>query len=226
MAEIPVQRKGGVPGWAWALGALAVVAAIILIAVFTGNGERGRAAMTDRERAGQEQGQGGTQGAGGQQDETGRLGAVRGGGEVTRMEVAQVLAVQDPSTLFGKQVQMVGVQAQRVVSDRIFAVGPDQERVVYVMLAPELDRGAAEQRIVVKAGDRLDLTGTIEDAAEDRMRAAASRELSAQETAGVRGQRVYLLARQIRGASGNGSGQTGQTGQGQPAQTGQGEGAK
>lgn len=85
---------------------------------------------------------------------------------------------------------------QSVIGDRPFWVGRSNNERLAVVLDPSLDKGSAENKIVVKAGQTLNLTGVLKP-----MPPAAQAQklwgLSAAEAQGLQSQAVYLQADKI-----------------------------
>lgn len=82
-----------------------------------------------------------------------QIGTARGGGE--NVEGSNLFAVQDPASLIGRDVSLPQVTVQGVLGDRIFQVGPDQNRTFIVRTTEPIGE--------IQAGDRVKISGTIRD---------------------------------------------------------------
>jgi hypothetical protein len=93
-------------------------------------------------------------------------------------------------------VQFTEVNVQSVIGDRPFWVGRSNNERLAVVLDPALDKGSAENKVVVKAGQTLNVTGVLKP-----MPPAAQAQkqwgLSATEAQQLQTQAVYLQADKI-----------------------------
>ncbi|MBD2452203.1 hypothetical protein H6G76_34910 [Nostoc sp. FACHB-152] len=80
-----------------------------------------------------------------------------------------VITNANKQTLVNKPVQFSNVKVQSVVGDRTFWVGSNSTQRVFVVLAPNLDAGSAENKVVVKPGQTLDLAGALKALRGDKM---------------------------------------------------------
>ncbi|MDZ8052598.1 MAG: hypothetical protein RMX68_029065 [Aulosira sp. ZfuVER01] len=101
-------------------------------------------------------------------------------------------------TLVNRPVQFTNVNVQSVVGDRTFWVGSSNTQRVFVVLAPNLDAGTAENKIVVKKGQTLDLAGVLKPVPSVKQAQQQWKGLTATEAQGLKNQIVYLQANQIR----------------------------
>ncbi|BAY09672.1 hypothetical protein [Calothrix sp. NIES-2098] len=109
-----------------------------------------------------------------------------------------VITNANKQTLVNRPVQFSNVRVQSVVGDRTFWVGSSNTQRVFVVLAPKLDAGSAEQKIVVKPGQTLDLAGVLKSVPSVKQAQQQWKGLTATEAQGLKNQVVYLEANQIR----------------------------
>lgn len=167
MAEIPVERKGGIPWWAWLL--LALVAAALLIWAFTGDDDD-VAGLPEERAVLAEQG-------------------VVGGGPIT--SVAGIM-LADHAGLIGKEVALQDVRVQEVVSDRGFFEGPTREESVFVVLDQvPTPTTPTEGRYDVTAGQTIDVNGYVR--AADDVRFATVQGMPADAEVVVHAQSLDIL---------------------------------
>lgn len=186
MAEIPVERKHGAPGWLWPvilIGALGL-AGLIFYLVSRDGRETASTAPAPTTQAAQQPGTPG--------------GAALGAQAIT--DVNYLTSQTDKAALAGRRVQLSSVTVQRVMSDRVFSVGSGAGQEMFVILDEKLDRGGAEQIVAVKPGQVLSLSGVIERAPSAETASERTRGLNAAEAGAIKDQQVYLLAQAIRGA--------------------------
>lgn len=132
MAEIPVQRKGGMPWWGWAL--LAVLAVALLIWLFTSMND------ADREEA-----------------VNLRAPAVLAAADAPATTIAAARSAEP-----GRAVALEGVRVLSVLGDRGFLVGPSAEESVLVVLdQTPTPNTPTEGRYDVTAGQMVDVNGVV-----------------------------------------------------------------
>lgn len=183
MAEIPVERKTA-PPFVWPLiiiGLLGVLGLIVYLRRQSGDVANNTPARTAP--------------AAGQADNP------QGPGQASLAaqpltDVNAMTTAREPAALAGRRAQLSGVIVQRVLSDRVFVVGNGAGQEVLVVLDEKLDRGAAEQRVVVKAAQTVALDGVVE---RSPGAGATARGLNEADSAALRGQPIYLLAQSIKG---------------------------
>jgi len=93
-------------------------------------------------------------------------------------------------------VQFTQVKVQSVIGDRPFWVGRSNNERLAVVLDPSLDNGSAENKIVVKAGQTLNVAGVLK-AMPTAAQAQKLWGLKAEEAKGLQSQAVYLQADKI-----------------------------
>ena len=108
-----------------------------------------------------------------------------------------ISTTQQKQTLSNKRAQLTNVTAQSVVGDRTFWVGSSNTQQLFVVLAPRLDQGSAENKIVVKPGQTLNLSGVLKPM-PSQQQAQTEWGLSAAEAQTLRNQSLYLEAEQIK----------------------------
>ncbi|MBD2255919.1 hypothetical protein H6G14_32715 [Nostoc parmelioides FACHB-3921] len=109
-----------------------------------------------------------------------------------------VITNANKQTLIDKPVQFTNVKVQSVVGDRTFWVGSSNAQRVFVVLAPNLDEGTVENKVVVKPGQTLDLAGVLKPVPSVKQAQQQWKGLSATEAQGLKEQIIYLQASQIR----------------------------
>ncbi|WP_146131511.1 hypothetical protein [Merismopedia glauca] len=76
-------------------------------------------------------------------------------------DVVIIAKAPTKEALVGRRVQFTNTDVIKVIGDRPFWVGRSNTEGLAVVLDPSLDKGAAEEQIQVKAGQKLDLTGVL-----------------------------------------------------------------
>jgi len=109
-----------------------------------------------------------------------------------------VITNANKQTLVNKPVDFKNVNVQSVVGDRTFWVGANNTQRVFVVLAPNLDAGTTENKVVVKPGQTLDLTGVLKAVPSVKQAQQQWKGLTAAEAQGLKNQILYLEADQIR----------------------------
>ncbi|BAZ00760.1 hypothetical protein NIES37_47560 [Tolypothrix tenuis PCC 7101] len=119
---------------------------------------------------------------------------------VQTQPITDVLVITNANkqTLVNRPVQFTNVNVQSVVGDRTFWVGSSNAQRVFVVLAPNLDAGSAENKVVVKAGQTLDLAGVLKLVPSVKQAQQQWKGLTATEAQGLKNQVIYLEASQIR----------------------------
>jgi hypothetical protein len=108
-----------------------------------------------------------------------------------------ITAAPNQQLLAGKRVQFTNVKVGSVVGDRTFWVGPNNTQQLFVVLSPPLDEGSAEDRIVVREGQTLDLTGVLK-VMPNPQQAQKQWDLSDAEAQELNGEALYLETEDIR----------------------------
>ncbi|HEY9693042.1 MAG TPA: hypothetical protein V6D15_12595 [Oculatellaceae cyanobacterium] len=106
-------------------------------------------------------------------------------------DVTVIVTEPSPQSLVNRRVEFTNVKVQNVNGDRTFWVGQSNNQRLFVVLDPALDKGSAENKVSIKAGQLLDTTGTIK-----KMPTAAQAQqqwgLSAAEAQAIQNQTIYL----------------------------------
>lgn len=112
-------------------------------------------------------------------------------------DVVIITRTDNPQILANKRVQFTDVKVQNVSGDRTFWVGPNNTQQLFVVLDPTLDSGNAEEKIVVKTGQTVSLTGLLRPMPSIQQ-AQTQWGLSAAEAQALKNQALYLQAEQIK----------------------------
>ncbi len=112
-------------------------------------------------------------------------------------DVGIIATAPTQQSLANKQVQLTNVTAQSVVGDRTFWVGSNNAQQLFVVLSPPLDAGSAENRVVVKPGQTVSVTGVLKPMPTPQQ-AETEWGLSAEEAQAIGNQTLYLQANQIK----------------------------
>ncbi len=106
-------------------------------------------------------------------------------------DVTVIVTEPSPQSLVNRRVKFTNVKVQNVNGDRTFWVGQSNNQRLFVVLDPALDKGSAENKVAIKAGQLLDTTGTIK-----KMPTAAQAQklwgLTAAEAQSIQNQTIYL----------------------------------
>ncbi|MBD2437701.1 hypothetical protein [Nostoc sp. FACHB-110] len=108
-----------------------------------------------------------------------------------------VITNANKQTLVNRPVRFSNVNVQSVVGDRTFWVGSSTTQRVFVVLAPNLDAGSIENKVVVKPGQTLDLAGVLKPVPSVQQAQKQWKGLTAAEAQGLKNQIIYLEANQI-----------------------------
>lgn len=167
MAEIPVEKKGGIPWWVWLLLALLLLG--LLFWLFADDDEAeivdpvapvavetdvGALPADDAALAGAA---------------AGTAAGVAADGPIT--DLATIASATDDS-LVGREVRLTNVLAPAVPEDAGFWVGEGSERVWVVLEEVRTPGTPIEGRVNVDPGDRVDIIGTLRSNPEARAGAA------------------------------------------------------
>ncbi|MFB2934571.1 hypothetical protein ACE1B6_04775 [Aerosakkonemataceae cyanobacterium BLCC-F154] len=112
-------------------------------------------------------------------------------------DVSVITNTSDRQSILNKQVQLTNVTVQTVNGDRTFWIGQPNGQPVFVVLEPPLDAGSAENKIVIKPGQTLNLTGVLKPLPTDTQ-AQQQWGLSPAETQRLQNQALYLQAGQVQ----------------------------
>ncbi len=209
MAEIPIERKGGIPWWAWLLGLLALLLLLILLmrgcndgAVVVNDNNANRAASNANTNANLNNANTGAGMSGNANANANSAQVNVNGGPLT--DIATFVSATDRASFIGRSAQLTGVEVQRVLSDRAFTVGPRRGQEMYVILDDRLNSGGAEKKVVVKPGQKLTLSGSLVkppsgEIAEEQNKPGALK-LNPAEASEMKQQQDYLHADQLGAA--------------------------
>jgi len=149
MAEIPIERKSGIPWWVWLILALVIA---LLIWMFSGDDDADRVATDLTPVAVAPVADGPVLPGANVQD---------GAGPIT--DLAMITGASGLTAMVGRQVQLVNVQVREVVGDRTFWVGPSADQRAFVVLneVPTPSQPGVEGRYDVTTGQVINVNGTI-----------------------------------------------------------------
>jgi hypothetical protein len=206
MAEIPVRRKSGVPGWMWPLGLIALL--LLGALLLRGYSERNtvldtntddanlttnrNASITDNSNASADvensNSRTTTQGV-----ETAK------GSRVT--DVGIYGSTKDKLSLAGRRIDLRNVKVKRVLSDRVFTVTSGNSEM-FAMLDENLDpAGSKKKQTRMRAGQTVNLGGTFQRIPSEQIKDARRRDLNARQYAQMKGQRIYLHTTEVSNAN-------------------------
>ena len=106
-------------------------------------------------------------------------------------DVTTIVTEPSPQSLVNRRVEFTNVKVQNVNGDRTFWVGQSNNQRLFVVLDPALDKGSAENKVSIKAGQLLDTTGTIKQMPTTEQ-AQKLWGLSAAEAQSLQNQTIYL----------------------------------
>ena len=112
-------------------------------------------------------------------------------------DVAVITNTSDRQTILNRQVQLTNVTVQSVNGDRTFWIGQPNGQPVFVVLETPLDAGSAENKIVIKPGQTLNLTGILKPLPTGQQ-AQQQWGLSPQEAKTLQTQALYLQAGKVQ----------------------------
>lgn len=112
-------------------------------------------------------------------------------------DVAVIANTSDRQSILNRQVQLTNVRVQNVNGDRTFWIGQPNGQPVFVVLEPALDAGSAENKIVIKPGQTLNLTGVLRPVPSTQQ-AQQQWGLSPAEAKTLQNQALYLQAGQVQ----------------------------
>lgn len=185
MANIPVQRKSGIPAWVWWIVALLLLG--LLAAFLLG--------LFDREAAPATTGAQATPATAATGADARAQPTAAGAAVVTDVPIGQPDRLV---ALVGRDVRLDGVRVQQVVGDRAFWIGPSDTQRLFVVLNDEAQTpGKVEGKVDVNQGQTVNIEGEIR-----RLPAAnqAQQELGIDPNTfdQVKDQQVYLFARRVQ----------------------------
>jgi len=152
MAEIPVERKGGIPWWVWLIGALLLIGLLFLL--FGNNrNEPDRVAVAPTPVVA-------TETVPVVAPIAAPVDNAAISGPIT--DLATIIDTTDRSALVGRQVDLDNVRVLDVVGDRGFFVGADQSRRAFVVLNEvPTPNTPVEGRYDVTRGQMININGVM-----------------------------------------------------------------
>ena len=183
MAEIPIERKSGIPWWVWLL--LALVAIALLIYMFTGEEDEREAIDT-------------TPAVVAPVDGTAQPaldGTDMATGPIT--DLTMLAGGANLASMVGRPVQLSNVQVQDVVGDRTFWVGPSASNRVLVVLDEKMSASqpGVEGRYDVTTGQTVNVSGMIQNVSDPAFKDNPIEGLPAGQDAVVRAQSLDIVQR-------------------------------
>lgn len=184
MAEIPIERKSGIPWWVWLILAVLVIA--FFIWMFTGDDDADRVAtdlnpvevvpvvpVTDATMAAPN-------------DPAGPI-----------TDLTMITGATGLTSMVGRQVQLGNVRVQEVVGDRTFWVGSSADQRALVVLNEVATPGqpGVEGRYDVTAGQVVNVNGTIRNINDPAFASNPIEGLPAGQTAVVHAQSLDIVQR-------------------------------
>ncbi|HEY9296046.1 MAG TPA: hypothetical protein VIQ31_06670, partial [Phormidium sp.] len=112
-------------------------------------------------------------------------------------DVAVITNTSDRQSILNRQVQLTNVNVRDVNADRTFWIGQPNGQPVFVVLEPPLDAGSAENKVVIKPGQTLNLTGVLRPVPSTQ-EAQQRWGLSPAEAKTLQTQALYLQAAQVQ----------------------------
>lgn len=112
-------------------------------------------------------------------------------------DVAVIANTSDRKSILNRQVQLTNVKVQDVNGDRTFWIGQPNGQPVFVVLEQPLDAGSAENKIVIKPGQSLNLTGVLRPVPSTQQ-AQQEWGLTPAEAQTLQTQALYLRAGQVQ----------------------------
>ena len=165
MTQIPVERKRGVPAWAWLLIVLILVA--LLWWLFTLVNDNRRAAAADQQ-------------------------PVVSAPPLT--DLSSIAGASDKLSLAGRKAQFTNVTVQSVVGDKTFWIGPSKDKQLFVVLNEQPSPNkTVEGQVNVNPGQTVTVTGVIKKL-PSMAEARKQWQLSDANSTTLANQQIYLAA--------------------------------
>ncbi len=183
MAEIPIERKSGIPWWVWLIPAVLLIA--FFIWMFTGDDDSERVA-TDLNPVEVVPITDGAMAAPNDPAVTGPI-----------TDLAMITGASGLTSMVGRQVQLGNVQVREVVGDRTFWVGPSDDRRAFVVLNEEATPGqpGVEGRYDVTTGQVINVSGTIRNIDDPAFTGNPIEGLPAGQTAVIHADNLNIVQR-------------------------------
>lgn len=161
MAEIPLEKKGGIPWWVWLLLALLVAALLWWLLDDRDEPEQVAAAPYEQVAPAAD-----ADAVGATPTTTAPApGAGAASGPIT--DLAAIAGAAASGEIVGRQVELNGVPVLEMVSDAGFYIGSSPAQRVYVLLDEQkTPNQPGEGRVNVNKGQTVGLSGTVRSAAE------------------------------------------------------------
>jgi hypothetical protein len=222
MAQIPVQKKQGMPWWVWLLLGIVILGLLWLLMALLGDDDNEaalapeatqvparevdrrdlteviQAVMTPYSPPATPIGASETPAAEATAAVTqGAETPAGAGGPIT--DLTTIFEEEDKTSLVGRQVDLQGetaAEVRSVVGDTTFWVGPSQDQQVFVVLSEEQDAAGAEGRVEVNEGQTVRLTGQVQQLPSIE-EARQQWGLSEANTAELQNQEIYISAEQV-----------------------------
>lgn len=112
-------------------------------------------------------------------------------------DVTVITNTSDRQSILNRQFQLTNVKVKNVNGDRTFWIGQPNGQPVFVVLDTPLDAGSAENKIVIKPGQTLNLTGVLKPLPTGQQ-AQQQWGLSPQEAKTLQTQALYLQAEKVQ----------------------------
>lgn len=201
MAEIPVERKSGLPWWVWLLGLLAL---LLLLSSLLRSCNNGVAVVNNNDNTNTVTRTTTTTTSTNANSNAGSV--LNGNTTVTRgdalTDISSFLSSSNRASFIGRGAQLNNVRVQRVLSDRAFTVGPSNGQEMYVVLDNSLNEGGSERKFRIEEGQMLTLAGTMEKPPTAEINAEQRKpgdiKLNPAEASEMKRQQVYLHANKIQ----------------------------
>lgn len=111
--------------------------------------------------------------------------------------VGVITGSTNQQSLYNTQVQLSNATVQNVNGDRTFWVTQNNSKPLLVVLAPPLDEGSAENKIVMKPGQNVNITGVLQPM-PTQQQVQQQWGLTANEAKPLQSEALYLQARQVQ----------------------------
>ncbi|MRG96556.1 hypothetical protein [Polyangium spumosum] len=133
-------------------------------------------------------------------------------------DVTIVLVAPDRATFNNRMIDLVGAQVQKVSNDKVFWIGPSEDRTVPVVLDEQAASSLKDRQLKIQKGDRVALVGQFRQSPSVQQ-LQQQWALSSQEAEELTRSQVYIhVTRILVGATQGGVEQPGTPGGQQPGQ--------
>lgn len=117
--------------------------------------------------------------------------------EVTELSTLLGANASEADSLNGQSFNLTGLSVVSVTGDRTFTVG-STDSYLYAILVPQLNNGQAENTVEVKAGQTVDVEGTVVKAPDDFTQLQTSAKLSDEQIQMIKEQGFYISVKSIK----------------------------